>query len=244
MLNPASPIPLYHQLADLLMAEIRKGTYPPGGRIPSEHQLAATYRIGRPTARQATDLLVRRGILVRRRGSGTFVQPPEQEVDLFSLAGTSASFLQTGVTVGTRLLARAKRRHVGKDAHNPFAGREVFFFSRLSFTKDVPVLIEDFYLDPDHFPGLDQLDMEGRSLARLAAEHYYLRPCGGRQTFRIAYLAGARARHLQVAPKTPILAVRRYLNFPRAGAALYSELFCRTDRFVFAQSLGALNHEP
>lgn len=244
MLNSASPIPLYHQLADLLLAEIRKGTYAPGSRIPSEHQLAAVHRIGRPTARQATDLLVRRGILVRRRGSGTFVQPPEQEVDLFSLAGTSASFLQTGAAVSTRLLARVKRRRIGRDPHNPFAGREAFFFSRLSFTKEVPVLVEDFYLAPEHFPGLDQLDLEGRSLARLAAEHYYLRPSGGRQTFRIAYLDGARARRLQVEARTPILAVRRYLNFPRAEAALYSELFCRTDRFVFAQSLGALRHEP
>ena len=239
MLNPASPMPLYHQLAELLLSEIRKGTYPPGSRIPSEHQLAGTYRIGRPTARQATDLLVRRGILVRRRGSGTFVKEPEQEVDLFSLAGTSASFLQTGVIVSTRLLSRPKRRQIGRSPHNPFAGREAFYFSRLSFTDQVPVLIEDFYLDPDHFAELDQIDMEGRSLARVVAEHYYLRPTGGRQTFRIDYPAGVRMRHLQVEPRTPILAVRRYLNFPQAPAAIYSELFCRTDRYVFAQSLGA-----
>ena len=239
MLNPASPIPLYHQLAELLLAEIRNGTYPPGSRIASEHQLAATHRIGRPTARQATDLLVRRGILVRRRGSGTFVKEPEQEVDLFSLAGTSASFLQTGVIVSTRLLSRPKRRQIGRSPHNPFAGREAFTFSRLSFTDQVPVLIEDFYLDPDRFAGLDQIDMEGRSLARVAAEQYYLHPTGGRQTFRIDYPTGARMRHLQVEPRTPILAVRRYLNFPQAPAAVYSELFCRTDRYVFAQSLGA-----
>jgi GntR family transcriptional regulator len=243
MLNPASPIPLYHQLAELLLAEIRGGTYPPGSRIPSEHQLAAAYRIGRPTARQATDLLVRRRILVRRRGAGTFVQAPDQEVDLFSLAGTSASFLQTGAVVTTRLLARVKRRKISRDPHNPFTGREVFFFSRLSFTEEVPVLIEDFYLEPDHFPGLDKLDLQGRSLARVAAENYYLHPTGGRQTFRIAFLTGTRARHLQVEGKTPILAVRRYLNFPGAPSALYSELFCRTDRFVFAQSLGELHHE-
>jgi GntR family transcriptional regulator len=243
MLNPASPIPLYHQLADLLLAKIRSGDYPPGSRIPSEHQLAASYRIGRPTARQATDLLVRRRILVRRRGSGTFVQAPDLEVDLFSLAGTSASFLQTGVVVSTRLLARVKRRKVVRDAHNPFSERDAFYFSRLSFTEQVPVLIEDFYLDPEHFPGLDRLDLQGRSLARVAAEHYYMNPVGGRQTFRIAFLTASRARHLQVGGATPILAVRRYLNFPQAPSAIYSELFCRTDRFVFAQSLGDLNHE-
>ena len=49
MLNPNAPIPLYRQLADLLAAQIRTGDPAPGRRIPSEHQLAATHGIGRPT---------------------------------------------------------------------------------------------------------------------------------------------------------------------------------------------------
>lgn len=239
MLNTASPIPLYHQLADVLLAEIRRGTYAPGSRIPSEHQLAATYGIGRPTARQATDLLVRRRILTRRRGAGTFVRAAAEEVDLFSLAGTSASFLEKGVAVTTRLLAKVRRRKIGSDPHNPFAGREAIFFSRLSRTAEAPVLVEDFYLDPVRFVGLERLDLRGRSLARVVAEQYYMRPTGGRQTFCIDRPSAARARHLQIAPETPILAVRRYINFPEAPAAVYSELFCRTDRFVFAQTIGA-----
>ncbi|MEJ2039830.1 MAG: GntR family transcriptional regulator, partial [Desulfosarcinaceae bacterium] len=91
MLNPQSPIPLYRQLADLLHAQVRAGDYPPGSRVPSEHQLAAAHAIGRPTVRQAIDLLVRKGVLRRRRGSGTYVCEPQQEVDLFNLDGTSAS---------------------------------------------------------------------------------------------------------------------------------------------------------
>jgi GntR family transcriptional regulator len=73
MLNHQSPIPLYHQLAQLLIDKIRSGEYPVGSRIPSEHKLAAAFGIGRPTARQATDVLVRKRILVRKRGAGTFV---------------------------------------------------------------------------------------------------------------------------------------------------------------------------
>ena len=70
MLNNQSPIPLYHQLADLLTARIREGEYRVGDRIPSEHQLAAAYSIGRPTVRQAIDILVRRRMLVRRHLCG------------------------------------------------------------------------------------------------------------------------------------------------------------------------------
>ena len=63
VLNPESPLPLYHQLADLLLQRIRAGEYPPGSRIPSEPELVRSFGIGRPTVRQATDLLVRRHCL-------------------------------------------------------------------------------------------------------------------------------------------------------------------------------------
>ena len=91
MLNPDSPMPLYRQLADELSERIRAGVYTPGSRIPSEHELASKYALGRPTVRQATEVLVRKRVLERRRGSGTFVANAVPEVDLFSLGGTLAS---------------------------------------------------------------------------------------------------------------------------------------------------------
>ena len=68
-LTADSRIPLYHQLADVLRERIRAGQYPAGDRIPSEPELSRTFGIGRPTVRQATDLLVRQRCLERRRGS-------------------------------------------------------------------------------------------------------------------------------------------------------------------------------
>ncbi|MFL6539073.1 MAG: GntR family transcriptional regulator, partial [Chthoniobacterales bacterium] len=49
-------------------------------------ELSRQHGIGRPTVRQATELLVKRGLIERRRGSGTYVRKAEQRVDLFSLA--------------------------------------------------------------------------------------------------------------------------------------------------------------
>jgi DNA-binding GntR family transcriptional regulator len=74
-------IALYRQQADFLTARIRGGGHAPGERTPSEHQLAATSEVGRPASRQAMQLLV------RKRGSGTFVWESRQEVDLFSRDG-------------------------------------------------------------------------------------------------------------------------------------------------------------
>ena len=57
---------------------------------------------------------------------------------------------------------------------------------------------------------------------------------------RIGYLSSDRAGILEISEDTPILAVKRILNFEQAEGAIYSELFCRTDRFVFSQTIGGV----
>ncbi len=225
------------------MAKIRSGEYPPGTKIPSETRLAARYGIGRPTARQATELLVRKRMLIRRRGSGTFVREGQKEVDLFSLAGTISSFHRKGISVQTRILENIQLKSIGDDPENPFGNKKAYFFSRLSLVEKMPVLLENMYLHPMLFSGIDRIDLSGRSLSQLVDEHYYMRPTGGKQNFRIGYLAGKNARDLNVSPETPILEVKRFIHFVQKKSAVYSELYCRTDRFVFAQTLGGISDE-
>mgnify|MGYP005849372877 CR=1 FL=1 len=243
MLNPQSPVPLYHQLADILAAKIRSGEYPLGSRIPSEHQLAEAYGIGRPTARQATDLLVRRRMLARKRGAGTFVRADENEVDLFSLAGTMSSFHKRGISAAASIIHKTERRKVAHDPENPFSGAAAYFVSRLSRVGETPVLLEDIYLHPEIFVGIDAVDLSGQSLSRIVDERYYLRPTGGKQNFRIGYVDGDKAKQLAVTPTTPILVVKRFLHFPQAENAIFSELYCRTDQFVFSQTIRGLSDD-
>jgi GntR family transcriptional regulator len=237
MLNSRSPIPLYHQLADIILEKIRSSAYSPGDRIPSENELAARYGIGRPTVRQATDLLIRKGFLIRKRGSGTFVCEKHKEVDLFSLAGTTSAFNKKGIEVTTRILKKIRLIRIPYDPENPFANKKAYFFSRLSRVEKTPVLIEDMYLHQTVFKGIDAINLSGRSLSQIVGEHFYMKPDSGRQTFRIGYLSGEKADVLEVSSKTPILIVKRFLHFDQAKDAVYSELYCRTDQFVFSQEL-------
>src|SRR5881409_893295 len=48
-----------------------------GSAIPSERQLSVDLGVSRLTVRAALDTLAREGHLVRRRGSGTYVQQPK-----------------------------------------------------------------------------------------------------------------------------------------------------------------------
>ena len=243
MLNHQSPVPLYHQLAEILTEKIRSGEYPAGSRIPSEHRLAAAYGVGRPTVRQATDGLVRKRVLVRKRGAGTFVLGRSEEVDLFSLAGTSASFQAKGIRVATRMIKKVHlQKRAGGGAENPFRGRPAYFFSRLQAVEDQPVLVEDIWLHPELFRGIDRVFEERMSLSRLVDEHYYMRPTGGRQNFRIVFPDRGKAAALALSAGEAILEVQRFIHFPQSKNAIYSELLCRTDQFVFSQKLGGFSH--
>ncbi len=237
MLNPQSPLPLYHQLADILTGQIRSGIYAPGTAIPSETTIAKQYNIGRPTVRQSMDILVRKGLLERKRGSGTFVRQKEHEVDLFALAGTSQAFLTKGIKSVSELVETISIQNIRHDETNPFQGQAAFFFSRLTRVEDNPILVEDFYLRPELFPGLDKMDLENRSLSEIVSDHYFLQPESARQTFKLIPLPDTKAGLLGLKPKDPFLLVERTLHFPGVGKAIFSRLFCRTDRFSFSQTI-------
>ena len=242
MLNPNSPIPLYRQLADILLEKIRSFEYPPGSRIPSEHKLAAVYGIGRPTARQATEMLVRKRILTRKRGAGTFVKDAPQEVDLFSLAGTLSSFREKGIRVERDLLAPITVRKITRQPDNPFNNGSAYVLSRLHRANRIPVLVETIYLHRDLFHNIDRFDLAAQSLSHIVAEYYYLAPIGGRQRFQIVYMKGSEARTLDVSSGQPVLLVNRFLHFSQLDNAIYARMHCRTDQFVFSQTLGGTPH--
>ena len=68
-----SPVPLYYQLAQYIEHAINAGDLAPGDRIENELSLTSRLGLSRPTARQAIQELVNKGLLVRKRGVGTQV---------------------------------------------------------------------------------------------------------------------------------------------------------------------------
>src|SRR5262245_38965716 len=194
MLDATSPLPLYHQLAEQLFSDIRAGLYAPGTRIPSEHQLAETFKLGRPTVRQATDALIQRGILTRRRGSGTYVRSVPAQVDLFSLAGTLVSFEAQGIQLQSEL--ERSRLETVDDAQHPLHGRRCVRVVRLSRVEAEPVLLEEVDFDAERFPGLAKLSLKHQSLSDIVERHYHMRPQSADQSFRVLRLKREHANKL------------------------------------------------
>ena len=64
----------YREIADDLRRQIDSGELPPGGKVPGENDLTSRYGVAQLTARHALDVLKSEGLIVAKRGSGTFVR--------------------------------------------------------------------------------------------------------------------------------------------------------------------------
>jgi DNA-binding LacI/PurR family transcriptional regulator len=65
--------PKYEVVREKLRKEILRGSWAPGMRLPPDTELHKRFKVNRLTAVQALNELVREGLVVRRRGVGTFV---------------------------------------------------------------------------------------------------------------------------------------------------------------------------
>ncbi len=68
-------LPKYVQIANHIREQIARGELRPGEDVPSERELAQSWRVARPTATRALEYLRNQGLVESRRGSGTYVRP-------------------------------------------------------------------------------------------------------------------------------------------------------------------------
>jgi GntR family transcriptional regulator len=96
-----SPVPLYHQLAQSIEHAINTGALSPGDRLENELSLTSRLGLSRPTARQAIQELVKKGMLVRKRGVGTQVVRSQFRRDE-RLSSFNEDLTKAGKVPGTR----------------------------------------------------------------------------------------------------------------------------------------------
>lgn len=73
-IDPASPVPLYRQIAEQIQRQIALGALRTGERLPAVRELAVVARVNRNTAARAVQYLESVGLVRTRVGQGTFVE--------------------------------------------------------------------------------------------------------------------------------------------------------------------------
>jgi DNA-binding GntR family transcriptional regulator len=101
----ANGVPLYERTRQSVLELISVGTYGPGDRLPSESALAEQFGVHRLTARRALEELSREGLVVARKGSGTYVAPGRKPLPI-SVPLTRGAF---GPSLRRQLTAAGRR---------------------------------------------------------------------------------------------------------------------------------------
>ncbi|ESA35706.1 family transcriptional regulator [Leptolyngbya sp. Heron Island J] len=96
-----SSVPLHISISEKLRQQIESGDYLPGEKLPSEHQLMATFNVSRITVRRAVANLVNQGLAKAQQGKGVFVTP--QKKVAYSLSSPLTFIEQDLAKKGIRL---------------------------------------------------------------------------------------------------------------------------------------------
>lgn len=178
---PGPRRPRYLDIAEDLAARLPE--YGPGGKLPTEMQLAGQLSVNRLTARAAIQELERRFLVRRYRGLGTFVAA---RIDYVVSAENPPSWHETVRMAGAtpreqtlqlELLARpaaAVRRGLGLRP-----GEKAISLSRLRYVNEELAGCSDVLVSEALCPGLADVMEPAASLYRYFTDRYQLRPYRG-----------------------------------------------------------------
>ena len=146
------PIPLYFQLKNIILDDIKTGEYKVGDMIPTENDISDFYQISRSTVRQAIVELVQEGWLIRKASKGTFVIDPTKSTSLIrSFEPFYRQISRLGKTPKTELL---DLRVITPSADliksmKLSADNKVISMFRRRFADDVPMMTIQNYIPYD-----------------------------------------------------------------------------------------------
>jgi GntR family transcriptional regulator, histidine utilization repressor len=120
--------PLHARIRAEVKARIVSGEWPPGHRIPFEHELTAAYGCSRMTVSRALIELAEAGLIERRRKAGSFVRRPPAQSAVLEIHDVAAEVASLGAAYGYARHSRVRRGASARDA------------ARLGVARGAPVL--------------------------------------------------------------------------------------------------------
>lgn len=100
---------LHRRIRDHIEQRILSGAWPPGHKLPFEHELMTEFGCARMTVNKAMAALADAGLIVRRRRGGSFVAEPRVHAPVLAVPDIRAEVEGRGRRYGLRLLARRRR---------------------------------------------------------------------------------------------------------------------------------------
>jgi GntR family histidine utilization transcriptional repressor len=155
-----APQALYQRIRAELEDKILSGRWPPGYRIPFEHELVETYQCSRMTVNKVLSGLADAGVIERKRRVGSFVAKPLVQSAVLHIPDIQAEIAKRGEAYGYELLAR-KRRKATRDDLDRLGiegGCDVLALNCRHIAKGRPFALEQRLINLDVVPSAAEID--------------------------------------------------------------------------------------
>jgi len=238
-LNRDIPIPLYQQIYDIWKRKIETGELKPADRIPTDRELCDLYGVSQITVRQAIQMLVNEGLLVRRPRTGTHVAQRKFSQQLIQLTSFSEDMRSRGLRPGGRLIRAVEEPAdaVAADKLRIDLSEPVVRIERLRTADDEPIAIEVFRTPSSLCPGLPEEDLEGKSLYDVLIRSYGVDLAWAEQSFESTLASSAQASLLGIKRGMPVLGVERLTFNSSRQPVEYTTSVYRGDRYKLYVSM-------
>lgn len=207
-----STIPLYHQLLTLIRHEIQNGVLKPGDLLPSEMQLCSCYNLSRSTVRQALNQLVEEGLVIRRRGKGSYVASKKVNRNLSHLYNFTDDILELGLSPSSEVLEhtieQASEDLIGK-LDLPEGRTRVLKLTRLRLVDGEPLLLETTYIPLYLCPDIGNENFATTSLYAVLKTRYNLNLYKAVETYEAVTLNAKTAQLLHCKTATCAFKIQR-----------------------------------
>lgn len=225
-------VPLYVQLKEILLEQIRSGVWKPGDRIPSEEAIRERYAVSRATVRQALSELELDGHLVRHQGRGTFVCQPKIETSLHNFYSFTQDMKARGLKPESRLIMfdLVLRDSIASEVFGLDKREPLVKMVRLRLANEEPIMLETTYLPERLVPDMKEEDVSNQSLYSLLEERYELVLARAVESFEPVLIDEFASKMLEVPKGSPALFLERVGSLANGQRVELSQSIVRGDR--------------
>jgi len=241
-LDRESVIPLYYQIRERLLEQIRAGVFKPGQSLPSEQEIAEHFAVSRMTGRQALKSLRDLGVTYSVRGKGTFVSAIKLEKDFRQVTSFTEEMKARGIRPKSKVLffEVVKADEETMNALQLKTRESVVSLRRIRFANTSPVGIEWSRIPQRICPDLLKTLDPQASLYETLAQRYGIKMAIADEIVEAGLARGEEAGLLGIAAKTPVFLFTR-ISYLQSGEAIeFVKSVYRGDRYKIVNRLTRL----
>jgi GntR family transcriptional regulator len=206
----------------------------------SEEVLAARFGVSRPTINKAIAILIRKSILSRERGKGTFVHSGDVRLTLMQeLVSFHESMQRENIRFRTVVLEFQRQKADGMFAEKLALkqGARIYYLKRLRYVEEESFIISESYLPQELFHDLEKQDLRDCSLYDVLEQKYGIPVIKTERSARAVKALDKEAQLLRIPHGDPLIQLEG-IAFSRHDLRVeYFKTIIRGDRGVLCTTL-------